>query len=282
MTKTTFCILPLALLAAMPAMAGETLRNGQPGEPEFGEKSGPPSLFKTSFSGDYTGFSDDRGSRRLITGEFVRDTGPTSFILGFSQGRRDFGKGKKSYDGIRVTASVGHDWSNRISTVTTIAASDDSPVFEQFRAQQDVDVKVVGGTVLRLGGRYSRFRGGVDVSAATAGITQYLGGGFLSYRLSAFDTRGRGTSFAHLASFKIKDPRGKGSTQLWAGTGSSLHESDWEPDVQKGRATSLSLKRSQPISRHVSLSVSVGRTWYDRPLGDYQGTRFGFGLAYNR
>lgn len=237
---------------------------------------------KTSVGGDSTSFSADKGWRRTVSAEVSRDFGATAVAFGFGQGERDFGPGKTRHDGIQALARLTHEFGSRVTATTSLGIASNSPVFPRAAFAQDVDVKLGAGTVARLGGRSSRHYGGTVVNAASAGLSQYFGGGFVSYRLSGFRTASKGTTFAHLGSIQLKDPRGSGSTQLWLGAGSSRHDTDWNPEIVEGKFRSVALKRSQPLGGGVGLSLSLGRTSYDRPFKDYRGTKFGIGLNYKR
>lgn len=286
MTMTMlFLSVPAALLNAGATNDTTAGKVRQPDVPEVllpdtGRKV--PTLFSTNVGGDYTSFTAGKGSRRIVTAGVTRDFGSTTLVLGAAQGERDFGPGKGSRFGVQASALLSHDWNSRITSVTSLSAASNSPVFGRFQVQQDVDLKVAAGTIFRVGGRYTNYYQGQEVRAGHVGVTQYFAGGLVSYRLSAFDSENKGRTTAHLVSLQLKDPRGSGRTQIWAGTGSSLHDLEWMPDVADGRAHSLSLKRSQPLGGGIGLSLSVGRTWYDRPLGEYQGTKFGIGLSYKR
>jgi YaiO family outer membrane protein len=290
-TKTKTILLacaPLALLLHGPARAdstgtGESKRQPEAGDPLLAPPpKAAPTLFKTGMSGDYVGFSDGMGFRRTVTGDVTHDLGDTTVKLGMSQGERDYGPGRESWSGLQAAAMVSHSWSDRVTTTTSVSGGSNSPVFSRFQAQQDVEYKLLPGTIVRLGGRYTRFFGGKEVGAGMAGVTQYFAGGLVSYRLSAFDVVGGGRTQAHLFSLQVKDPGGQGSTQLWAGTGSSLHELDWMDETQGGRSNSLTVRRVQPLGGGVGMALTMGRTWYDRPLGNKQATRIGFGLTYKQ
>lgn len=237
---------------------------------------------KTSVGGDSTSFSAGKGWRRTVSAEVSRDFGATAVAFGFGQGERDFGPGKARHDGIQASARLSHEFGSRVTSTTSLAIASSSPVFARAAFAQDIDVKLGAGTVAHLGGRSSRYFGGTIVNAASAGLYQYFGGGFVSYRLSGFRTAAKGTTIAHLGSIQLKDPRGSGSTQLWLGAGSSRHEMDWTPEIMEGKFRSVALKRSQPLGGGIGLSLSLGRTTYDRPLKDYHGTKVGIGVSYKR
>jgi hypothetical protein len=60
-----------------------------------------------------------------------------------------------------------------------------------------------------------------------------------------------------------------------------LHELEGQGEAGAGRSTSLTFRRVQPLGNGVGMALTIGRSWYDRPLGNYQSTRIGFGLTYN-
>ena len=113
----------------------------------------------------------------------------------------------------------------------------------------------------------------------SAGAAYYMRGATLSYRYSLIASNRFGRSHAHLASFRLKDPGGSGSTQLWAGHGTSLYEVDL-PRLANGRFTSIALQRSQPIGGGVALDIGVNRAWHGTPTGKYRGTGLVAGLSF--
>ena len=90
---------------------------------------------------------------------------------------------------------------------------------------------------------------------------------------------GLGKSHAHLASFRLKDGRGAGSTQLWLGSGSSLHEQLQFAGARDGKYRSVAIQRVQPLHGPISLNLGLGRTWYQTDDGRYHGTTLTFGLT---
>jgi len=278
MTYRPILIFLPALLLAAPASA----------DPSLGDSAGGPAtqlyvpFTKSTVGADTLSFSGDKGWRRTVSAQVARDFGSTALLFGVTQGERSYGAGKLRRSGVQGSAMLTHDWNGKVTSITSLSAASDSPVFGRFSVAQEFDMKVAPGTIARLGARTTRFFGGTIVNSGQVGLTQYFGGGFVSYRLSAFKTERTGTTAAHLASIQLKDPRGSGSTQLWLGGGSSRHEMDWMPELQDGSSRSVALRRVQPLGSGMGLSFSIGRTWYDRPLADYRGTRFAVGLAYKR
>jgi hypothetical protein len=107
-------------------------------------------------------------------------------------------------------------------------------------------------------------------------VAQYFRGGLISYRFSAFDIERLGRSAGHLGSLKLND--GGGSTQLWVGHGSAIHDADWMPTPQKGHYTGGELRRSQRLVGAVSVDVGVKRNWYETPAARFRGTGVQIGL----
>lgn len=109
----------------------------------------------------------------------------------------------------------------------------------------------------------------------------YFSGGFATYRFTAYNVDRLGKSHGHLATVRIKDGKGLGSTQLWVGSGSSLHEEDILLSGREGKFRSVALSRVQPLKGPVSLTISLGRTWYNTATADYRGTKASVGLSFS-
>ena len=101
----------------------------------------------------------------------------------------------------------------------------------------------------------------------------------MTYRYSLLDSHLLGRSHAHLASVRLKDPGGSGSTQLWFGQGSSLYDVVPLQSAKAGHFTSVTLRREQPIAGGVKLNFGLNRTWYRTPTGNYRGTGLLAGLS---
>ena len=101
----------------------------------------------------------------------------------------------------------------------------------------------------------------------------------MNYRFSQFDVSKLGKSHGHSLSVRVKDGNGRGHTQLWLGSGTSLHEQLVLPVESKGKFRTAMLQRLQPIKGPVALSFGLGRSWYDTPTSNYKGTTATIGLS---
>jgi len=242
-------------------------------------KSLPTNLSSTSFNltSELTNYSKVFGTRRETTAESIIDLGSTSIVLSGSHGRRKFSD--STYSSVRFGGTIYHDWSDRFYTRTSIGASSNKPIFARREVAQDFNFKLLPSAVLMVGGKYAKYYGGTEARSLSAGGTYYFGGGFASYKFSAYDVSRLGNSYSHQASVRLKDGKGDGLTQLWLGAGSSLHDAEFLPTVAKGNYRSLELQRVQPIAGPIAITVGLGRTWYDTSAGRYHGTNATIGLA---
>jgi YaiO family outer membrane protein len=233
-----------------------------------------PSLL---LSTQYTHFTDGFGKRRQTGAHYSVDFGKTAFTIGASQTKRTFAT--ETFKAVELSGTLYHDWNDRIYTRTSAAISADKPVYASRQIANDFNFKVMPQAILTVGGKYARYFGNRDVLSWSAGGSYYFGGGFASYRFTAYDVDKLGSSHSHLATFRVNDPRGSGQTQLWLGAGTSLHEQEVLLSGQKGSYKSVALQRIQPVSGDLSLSLTLGRTWYDT-TNDYRGTNASIGLNY--
>jgi len=229
-----------------------------------------------SVDADYVVYSGPNGKRQVVTARSQFDTGTTKLALGVSQGRRSAGDEK--YDSTRLQLSLTHNWSARFSTRTEASVASNNPVFVNRELIQDVSYKVLPSTVLTVGGRYARYATGLDTWSWSAGVAQYFPGGYVSYRFSSYDTEHLGGSTGHLVSAKVTDPYG--ATQAWVGHGTSLLEADWMIAPEKGKYTSIELRRLQPVGGGVSLALGAKKTWFDATGNKYHGTGVHLGLVF--
>lgn len=232
---------------------------------------------KLLFNSALTDYSKAYGKRLITTFESTTDFGATALTLSGSHGKRDFSTSSAS--AFRVSGTVFHDWSDRFFTRTNIAASSNKPVFATREISQELNFKPVPQAVLTAGGKYARYFGKVEALSWTAGGAYYFGSGSVSYRYSSYDVTRLGKSHGHLASFRLKD--GKGVTQLWLGSGTSLLEQLDVPIAQKGNFRSATIQRVQPINDTFGVSAGVGRSWYRTDAGRYHGTSVMLGLVLN-
>ena len=130
--------------------------------------------------------------------------------------------------------------------------------------------------MLTVGGRYSRYFGDIDSWSWSVGAARYFRGGYVSYRLSAYDTSGLGHTTGHTIGAKLNDPYG--ATQAWVGFGSELHDADWLSSPQKGHQTQVEIRRLQPIGKGVAVSFGAKQAWIEALGTHYRGTGFHIGL----
>lgn len=246
----------LALGLAVPAMAAD---------------------HKLTVGAEHTSYNEDFGHRNTFGIEKSADFGDTTIIFGYTRGNRDYGL--FDFDANRYSLSLYHDWNSTFSTRTSASAATDSPVFATRDYQQDLSIKA-GAAVFTVGGRRTNYFQDVDVTSWNAGGALYFDRGSVSYRYTSYDVSDLGTTDGHLASLRLKDGSGAGSTQLWVGHGSILQEYDFLPTTADGDMTSVTIRRVQPLTQNVALNVSVGRVQYDTRFSDYDGNTVGLGLTF--
>ena len=225
-----------------------------------------------------TDYSSGFGRRRETTAQYSADFGRTAITLGAAHAKRKYET--ESFKAVEVSGTVYRDWNDRLYTRTHAALASDNPVFASRQLANDFNFKLLPNTVVTVGGKYARFHSGRDVLSWSAGGSFYFRGGFASYRFTAHDVDRLGNSHSHLASFRLKDPRGNGQTQLWLGGGTSLHEQEVLLSGSKGSYRTIALQRVQPIKGPLALNLTLGRTWYDTSAADYRGTTASIGLNY--
>lgn len=223
-----------------------------------------------------TDYSKGFGSRRETTAESTTKLGDTSLTLAASQAKRKYDD--ETYSAVRVAGTIYHNWTDRLYTRTYGSLSSSKPVFATRELGTDFNLKVLPGTVATLGAKAARYHGRRDALSWSAGATHYFGGGFATYRFTAYDVEGLGKSHGHMATARIRDGVRGGSTQLWLGAGNSVHEELLSADG-KGKFRSVAIQRVQPIKGPVSMTFSLGRTWYDTPASKYHGTQAAIGLS---
>jgi YaiO family outer membrane protein len=172
----------------------------------------------------------------------------------------------------RVSGTLRHDWSSRLSTNVTAAVASNGQIFARNEFDGDINYKLTNAVVATAGGKYASYLGGDHVATWSAGLGYYGRGFSATYKYSLIDSHLLGRSHAHLASVRLKDPGGSGSTQLWLGQGSSLYDIVPQQSVKAGHFKSVTLRREQPVAGGVKLNVGLNRTWYRTPTGNYRGT----------
>ena len=232
-----------------------------------------------TLTGGHTDFTDGYGSRTTLGIESVDKRGANTWVFGVIGGQRRYGDGTR-FDGTNMSGAFSRRWNARWSSRTSAAFSTDDPVFANRFVEQDVSWRGVQDFVLTAGARYSEYFGGADAWAWHAAGAWYRDRLTVRYRYTHHDVSTLGNSHSHLLSFRMNDRQSGGHTQLWFGTGTSLHEYDWQPIVQPGDYRSIALRRVQPLGRGVALNLDVDQSWYDTPVADYRGTGLRAGVAW--
>jgi YaiO family outer membrane protein len=242
--------------------------------------AGKPFNLKTiaaSVDGEYLSYSDTYGSRRIVNANTTMGWAKTDLSLTLSQGQRK--AGGDNFKGTRLRATLVHKWTERLSTRTTAGIASDKPIFVTRELVQEASYKPMPQTVLTVGGRYSRYFGGVDAISWSVGAAQYFRGGMMGYRYSSYDVQHIGHTSGHLVNLKVSDRFG--SNQLWLGHGTALHDAIWLASPEKGKFTSVELRRVQPIGGGVSVMIGANKAWYDTGSTkfDSKGVRLGLTFA---
>ena len=249
--------------------------------------AGPVRMAATSirsalnFKVEYTDFSKLYGDRVVASSEYRRGLAKdTQVVFAVSAGRKH--AGGDTTNATLVSAAVDHDWTGQLSTHTAVSLANNGALFAKRQVLTDVSYALGNGLVGTIGGKYADYGNGNAVTTWSAGAAYYIRGASLSYRYSLLDSRLLGRSYAHLASVRIADPGGNGSTQLWVGRGSSLYDVSTSPAAVEGKFTSVTLRRQQPIAPGIAISAGVNRAWYNTPSGSYHGTGISLGLTLAR
>lgn len=232
----------------------------------------------TQLNVERTSYTGGRGSRSIATADTVLAMAQdTKLFLSLSGGeRRVAGASTRS---VRGSGAWTQQWTDHLSTTASASVASNSAVWARSQFGLDVRYEIVDGLVAAVGGKRAAYGGGDNVTTWSAGAAYYGRGFSLDYRYSALDSARLGWSHAHLASARISDPHGAGSTQLWFGAGSSLYDVVTASQPRNGNFTSLALRRVQPVRGPVSLSFGLGRDWYRTPTGHFQATRLSFGVS---
>lgn len=226
-----------------------------------------------------TDFSDGFGDRKILSAESVSIFGANTVVVGASGGRREYGDGS-SFNGTALSGTFYRDWSDLISTRTSVTFSSDDPVFVNRVIDQDFTFKVWPRATLTAGARHSEYFGGSHALAWSAGASYYFPRLMVKYRYTHHELSGIGDGYGNMLMFRLKDSAGDGFTQLWLGQGTSIQEYDWAPVVQEGDHKSATLQRSQPLTKNLMLNVSIGKSWNKTPVASYQGVTANVGVSY--
>jgi YaiO family outer membrane protein len=201
-----------------------------------------------NFNVEHTNYSAGRGTRTITTADAVAAMAEdTKLYLTFSAGERRV-SGDRVRAG-RVHGKLRHDWTSRLSTNVSAAVATNGQIFARNELAGDVNYKLTDSIVASAGGKYASYLGGDHVTSWSGGLGYYGRGFSATYRYSLLDSHLLGRSHAHLASVRLKDPGGTGSTQLWFGRGTSLYDVVPQQSAKAGDFTSVALKREQPSSQ---------------------------------
>jgi YaiO family outer membrane protein len=154
-------------------------------------------------------------------------------------------------------------------------------VFANRDISQHVNFKAGDSVVLHLGGRYTEYYGDVNARIWTTGASYYRGQWISNYRYTRYHLSDREDGDSHLFSLRRKDRNGAGSTQLWLGRGSSAFAYETLPELEDSTSTSISLRRSQPLTENIKLDALIGRTLHDSPHARYHGVSSRIGVGYH-
>ncbi|HHH4900166.1 YaiO family outer membrane beta-barrel protein [Escherichia coli] len=217
---------------------------------------------------EYINYSGDHGKRNLSFIELRNKLEDGNTVFNLSYGERDYGGGK-SWDSVRARATVWYKWNKWLSSRTSLAVAENTPVFARKDFQQDVSLKILPDTIFTVGYRYANYFEDIDVNAWSGGVAWYVGSFIASWRYTHYDTQEIGGSYSHLLSVRMNDKNSSGYTQLWLGRGNGAYTYDWAPDTKKGTIKSVNLKRTQPLNEYITLGLSAGKQWYKTPVDKY-------------
>jgi len=235
-------------------------------------------LITGSVDSEYLTYSGAYGHRIVVNAQSKIDAGNTKFSALISQGTRKIGDSK--YHATRFQGTLSHDWNSRLSTRTTFGIGSDAPIFVTRELSQDLSYKILSRTLVTGGAGYARYFGGADSWSWSAGVTQYFGGGYVSYRFTNYDTQGLKNSVGHLVSAKLTDPYG--ATTLWAGHGTSLRSPDLAFIPQRGKYTQVELQRSLPLGGGVSLTLAGRHSWNQSTTTKFHSNGLRVGLSFSK
>lgn len=235
---------------------------------------------KVSAQFDHTDYGDGYGTRNVFGVEASGRSADSRWHLGAAHGERDYGGSR--YRGTRLQGALQHDWSPRLSTRTAVTVSDDDPVFVNRELAQEVHFKVVPNAVLSAGGKYARYHGDAHVSAWSVGGAYYFPRVTASYRYSRHYLSSGGDGDGSTLSLRLKDAQGRGSSQLWVGTGTSAYSAELDPLLlREHRATQVFLRRNQPLGEHLMLNVGLGKAWHKTRVDRFTSINSHVGLGYH-
>ncbi|MDF1039810.1 YaiO family outer membrane beta-barrel protein, partial [Escherichia coli] len=85
---------------------------------------------------DFTDYSGDHGNRNLAYAELVAKVENATLLFNLSQGRRDYET--EHFNDTRGQGAVWYKWNNWLTTRTSIAFADNTPVFACQDFRQDI------------------------------------------------------------------------------------------------------------------------------------------------
>ena len=235
---------------------------------------------RASLQLDHADYNDGFGKRDVQTLDVAGRAGANRWQLGLAHGVRDYGNAR--FSGNRMQGSLHHVWSPQLSTRTAVIASNDDPVFVNRQVKQDLYWNVAEQTVLSLGGKYAEYHGSGYVSGWSVGASHYLPRVMVSIKHERHRQSNGPNGHGTTVSLRLKDAQGRGSTQLWMGSGTSGYSAEADPLLLREHdARRVFLRRSQPLGEHLALDMGIGKTWHKTRLDRFQSVQSHLGLGYH-
>ncbi len=229
---------------------------------------------------EHRDFSQGRGSSNIGHIEFKNKFTNGAVVADIAGGERDFGK-HQQFDGVKGKVDVYYTWNNYLSTRTGITLSNNNPAFVDEEYLQEFTVKVLDNVTMLAGAKYAKYHDNTELKAYSAGVSVYTKRLVYSYKYTDYNSSKTKNGYGNLASVKLKDQTGSGSTQLWVSQGKNAHLYDWLPDASvKKDSKGVSIRRVQPITDSVSVAVSIGKNWYKTPDYKYHNTEGKLDVIY--
>ena len=224
-------------------------------------------------------FDKNQGAVKTVTMEYKRVSDSTTFIVGPQVSERRSPGGRTSELG--GDATVYHKWSPALTTRTSIGVSEDNGIQPGLTLSQDMTFKVAKDTTVTIGDRLARWQG-TEVGFYSAGLRQYFKGGSVSYTLTRTAPSNSKAFFAHLANLTLQDGAGKtGKTSLWFSYGGSSESRTPLGASLSGKDAGVTVQRTQPISKTISLLPMVGYSRFALLSGYLTSFNFGLGIRLN-
>lgn len=228
---------------------------------------------------NYTDYSSYHGNKNIVFADLKNRLDHGAFILGVAQGNRDYERGE-TFDAARGKATLWYNWNPVLSTRTGVSFGSNSPVFVRREILNDFNLKFIKNVIMTIGGRHAQYYGGTEVNSWSAGWALYTGNFITTYRYTHYDTIGKGNSESYLFSLRKNDNIGKGNTQIWLSTGTGAYTYDWTPETRNGKLRTFSIKRIQPMTDNINLSLVLGKQWFDTPVQSYSGINGQIGVEW--